>query len=151
MTVRPRTPRALGRNDLIASYYTLAGAGVGQPARFFFAERVAAAAVAGFSAVGLLIDDYAACRAAGLSDADMRAILDDHGIAVAELEFLFDWARDDERGTLARRVEDRLYTIADAFGARHINVGDINPAGESAPQSLVIDRFAALCDRAAEH
>ena len=31
-----------GRDELIASYYTLAGAGVGEPARFSFAERFAA-------------------------------------------------------------------------------------------------------------
>jgi len=142
---------ALGRDDLIASYYTLSGAGVGQPARFSFAERVAAAAAAGFSAIGLQVDDYAACRAAGLSDADLRAILDDHGIQVAEVEFLFDWCRGDERATFARSVEDRLYAMADAFGARHMNVGDINPAGEHVPLSIVAERFAALCDRAAAH
>ena len=145
------THRALGRNDLIASYYTLAGAGVGEPARFSFAERVAAAAAAGFAGIGVLADDYAACRAAGLSDADMRAILDDHGVQVAEVEFLFDWSRGDERAAFARRVEERLYAMADAFGARHMNVGDINPAGEREPLERVAERFAALCDRAAQH
>jgi len=149
--MHPKTPRVLNRDDLIASYFTLAGAGVGNAARFSFAERIAAAAAAGFSGVGMLVDDYTACRAAGLSDADMRAILDDHGIQVAELEFLFDWSRGDERATFARRVEDQLYAIADAFGARHMNVGDINPAGEQAPLALVAERFAALCDRAAAH
>jgi sugar phosphate isomerase/epimerase len=142
---------SLGRDDLIASHYTLAGAGVGAPVRFSFAERVAAAAAAGFSAVGLLADDYATCRAGGLSDADMRGMLDDHGIRVAELEFLFDWARDDERAVWARRAEDRIYAIADALGARHVNVGDINPAGDLAPLDVVAERLAAVCDRAAAH
>jgi sugar phosphate isomerase/epimerase len=146
-----RTPRALGRNDLVASYYTLAGAGVGEPARFSFAERVAAAAAAGFAGVGLLADDYAACRAAGLSDADMRAILGDHGIGVVEVEFLFGWCRGDERASFSRGVEERLYALADALGARHMNVGDIDPAGEREPLERVAERFAALCDRAAEH
>src|SRR5437867_3212829 len=54
--------RSLGRNDLIASYYTLSGAPVGQPARFSFEERVAAAAAAGFAAIGLAVEDYEACR-----------------------------------------------------------------------------------------
>src|SRR5262249_39630115 len=96
-------------------------------------------------------DDYTACRAAGLSDAEMRRVLDDHGIQLAELEFLFDWWRSDERGSLARVAEDRLYAMADAFGARHLNVGDIAPKGELAPFALVAERFAALCDRAAAH
>jgi sugar phosphate isomerase/epimerase len=140
-----------GRDDLIASHYTLAGAGVGEPVRFTFAERVAAAAAAGFAGIGLLADDYAACRASGLSDADLRAILDDHGVRVAELEFVFGWARDDERATWARRVEDQLYAVADALGARHLNVGDIDPAGDLPPFDTVAERFAALCDRAAAH
>jgi sugar phosphate isomerase/epimerase len=80
--------RSLGRNDLIASYYTLSGAPVGQPARFSFEERVAAAAAAGFAAIGLTVEDYGACRDRGLSTADLRRILADCGITVAELEFL---------------------------------------------------------------
>jgi len=140
-----------GRDDLIASHYTLAGAGVGEPVRFTFAERVAAAAAAGFAGIGLLADDYAACRASGLSDADLRAILDDHGVRVAELEFVFGWARDDERARWARRVEDQLYAVADALGARHLNVGDIDPAGDLPALDTVAERFAALCDRAAAH
>ena len=143
--------RPFGRNDLIASHYTLAGAWIGEPVRFTFAERVAAAAAAGFAGIGLLADDYAACRASGLSDADLRAILDDQGVRVAELEFVFGWARDDERATWARRVEDQLYAAADALGARHLNVGDIEPAGDPPPLDAMVERFAALCDRAAAH
>lgn len=143
--------RALHRDDLIASYFTLAGAGVGRPARFSFVERVAAAAAAGFAGIGMLVDDYAACRAAGLSDTEMRRIVDDHGIQVAEVEFLFDWCRGDERAAFARRVEDQLYAVADAFGARHMNVGDINPSGEHVALEVVAERFAAVCDRAAVH
>ena len=141
----------LGADDLIASYYTLSGAGVGEPARFSFEERVAAAAAAGFSGIGMLSDDYAACRATGRSDAAMRRVLDDYGIQVAEAEFLFDWGRSDERAAVSRGVEDRLYAIADAFGVHHLNVGDISPAGDGVPLDMVAERFAALCDRAATH
>ena len=105
----------LSRTDLIASYFTLAGAGVGAPARFGFAERVAAAAAAGFAAVGLQCDDYAAARARGLSDAEMRRVLADHCSRVAEIEFLFDWAHGGEVGVRARKLEDRLYAMAEAF------------------------------------
>jgi sugar phosphate isomerase/epimerase len=143
--------KPLGPDDLIASHYTLAGAGVGEPVRFSFAERVAAAAAAGFAGIGVLADDYAGCRASGLSDADLRAILDAHGVRVAELEFLFGWARADERQAWAKRTEDRLYAVADALGARHLNVGDIDPAGDFPPLDVVAERFAALCDRAAAH
>ena len=147
--------KTLGWNDLIAGYYTLAGAsagaGVGEPAKASFEERVTAAATAGFSGIGLLSDDYVACRKAGQSDADMRRILDDHGIQVAEVEFLFHWNCNDERQAHAQLLEERLYAMADAFGPHHVNVGDVNPAGERVPLERVAESFAGVCDRAAEH
>ena len=142
--------RALGRDDLIASFFTISGGDIGQPARFSFADRVKQAASAGFSGVGLFTEDYAACRSAGLSDADMRAILDDHGVQAAELEFLGDWWCEGEREMNSRLAEEQIHAMADAFGSRHMNVGDIHPAGAHPPIELVAERFAALCDRAAD-
>ena len=48
--------RTLGRDELIASSYTLSGAPVFEPPRFSFAERVAAAAKAGFAGIGVAIE-----------------------------------------------------------------------------------------------
>lgn len=144
-------PKPLSSDDLIASYYTLAGAGVGEPARFSFTERVAAAAAAGFAGIGVQPGDLAACRTAGLSDADMRAVLDDHGIQVAELEFLFDWAHGGERGAQARKLEEQLYRIADVFGIRHLNAGDLGMGDALDSLDMVAERFAGVCDRAAGH
>jgi sugar phosphate isomerase/epimerase len=143
--------RPLGRDDLIASSYTLSGASVFELPRFSFAERVAAASKAGFSGIGLAIEDYANCRERGMSDTEMRTILDDHGIRAAELEFLQHWWHDDERGRRARATEDLFYAAADAFGSRHINVGCVEPRGALPGLEIVADRFAALCDRAAGH
>ncbi len=145
------TGHALGRDDLIASHYTISGADVMQPARHSFAQRVAAAAAAGFSGIGWTPDDYDACRAAGLSDAEMGAILDDYGISAAELEFVSDWAHGGERGAAARRTEDRMYAMAEVFGTRHINVGELRAPGEMEPLEAAAERFAAMCDRAAAH
>jgi hypothetical protein len=119
------TGRTLGRDDLIASHYTISGADVMTPSRHSFAERVGAAAAAGFAGIGWTPEDYGACRAAGLSDADLRAILDDHGIKAAELEFVSGWAHGGDLGKAARRTEDRMYAIAEVFGPRHINVGEL--------------------------
>src|SRR5215510_12509028 len=143
--------RGLGRNDLIASYYTLSGAPVGQPARFSFEERVKAAAEAGFAALGLTVEDYGACRDRGLSPADLRRIPADCGITVAELEFLTHWWHDGEQGRRARLIEEQLYAAADAFGARHMNVGSIGGRGTLPALEVVAEHFAALCDRAARH
>jgi len=145
------TGRTLGRDDLIASHYTISGADVMTPSRHSFAKRVGAAAAAGFAGIGWTPEDYGACRAAGLSDADLRAILDDHGIKAAELEFVSGWAHGGDLGKAARRTEDRMYAIADVFGPRHINVGELGPLAEMEPLEAAAERFAALCDRAAVH
>ena len=78
-------PRCLSRNDLIASHYTLTGAGPLEPPRFSFEERVAAAARAGFPAIGIEASSYAQARKDGLSDRDVRALLAEHDIVVAEI------------------------------------------------------------------
>jgi len=141
----------LGRNDLIASSYTLSGAGVFQPPRFTFLERVAAAAQAGFAGIGVAIEDYVAMRQRGTTDSELRRILDDHNIVAAELEFLTNWWWDDERGRRARETEEQSYAAADAFGTRHINVGSPGTRGTLPPLATVADHFGALCDRAACH
>lgn len=136
---------------LIASYYTLTGTPVGQPPRFSFDERVAAAARAGFPGIGLLVDDYAALRSSGRSDADLLGVLDRHGVRVVEVEFLFDWALTGPRADESRAAEATLHTMLDVFAPHHMNVGDLQSPGELAPLELVAERFAGVCDRAAEH
>jgi sugar phosphate isomerase/epimerase len=143
--------RALGRDDLIASSYTLSGAQVFELPRFSFTERVAAAAAAGFAGIGVAIEDYGACRERGMSAGEMRRILDDHGVRAAELEFLQNWWCEDERGRRARANEDLCYAAADALGSRHINVGCAGPRGTLPALEIVADHFGALCDRAARH
>jgi sugar phosphate isomerase/epimerase len=146
-----QTQKSLGRDDLIASSYTLSGSAVFQPPRFSFAERVAAAATAGFNAIGVAVEDYAAMRDRGSTDAELRRILDDHGIVAAELEFLTNWWWDDERGRRARELEDQFYAAAEAFGGRHMNVGCPCARGTLPALPVVADYFGRLCDRAARH
>jgi sugar phosphate isomerase/epimerase len=146
-----RSARSFGRNDLIASSYTLSGAPVFQPPRFPFAERVAAAASAGFAGIGVAVEDYVSMREHGATDAELRHVLDDHGVAAAELEFLTNWWCDDDRGRSSRALEDQFYAASDALGARHMNVGSPGMRGTLPPLDLVAERFAVLCDRAARH
>lgn len=147
----PRLASDLGRDDLIVSSYTLSGSPIFHLPRFSFAERVAAAAAAGFAGIGIAAEDYAASREHGMSDGEMRRILDDHGIVAAELEFLTNWWLDGDRGRRSRTQEELLYAAADAFGARHLNVGSAAPLGALPPPEFLADHFAALCDRAARH
>lgn len=70
---------ALEPGDLVLCSGTLRR-GVG------FAERLDAAVAGGFRGISLWGHDYRAARAEGLSDADLVHMLDDHGLAVAELD-----------------------------------------------------------------
>jgi sugar phosphate isomerase/epimerase len=145
---------ALGPDDLVSSHFTLTGSTPMTPPRFAFAERVAAAAEAGFAGIGLLGEDYLGEKEQGLTDADAIAILRDHGVELAEVEFLFDWsAGDDEPDRMhnGRQLEDHVWAVADAFGPRVVSVGELAPAEMLPPFEQLADRFGALCDRAADH
>ncbi len=139
-------------DTLVCSHFTLTG-GLG-PARFGFAERVAAAAEAGFGGIGLLAADHARAGAAGLTDRAMAEILADHGVVVAEVEFLAGWATgpdDPDAAEAARAAEAQIWATVDAFGPRVVSVGELGGPEAMPPADVVAERFAALCDRAAEH
>jgi sugar phosphate isomerase/epimerase len=109
-------------------------------------KRVAAAAAAGFDGIGFFTGHWED----GMSAAQMRRIADDHGIAVAELEWLTDWWCDGERGEQARSAEERIYEAADALGSRHVSIAAVMH-GEHPEPAAVAERFAALCERADQH
>ncbi|HEY7223629.1 MAG TPA: sugar phosphate isomerase/epimerase [Micromonosporaceae bacterium] len=140
--------------DLLASYWTLAGPVELHTGRewslFDVADRVTAAANAGFRGLGLWHDDLLhILQERGL--AELRTILDDAGMVHLELEFLSDWFLDP--GTQERRHSDQLrrtlLEAAGVLGARHVKVG--NFAGRQVPLGLLTERFAELCAEAAEH
>jgi sugar phosphate isomerase/epimerase len=123
-----------------------------------FAERLAAAVAGGYSAVSLWGRDYAAARAEGLSDADLRVMLDDHGLVVAELDPAWWWLP----GAADIRIppehdteevfgfgEDDLFAVADALGARSLNAVDVFGGTWDVDQAA--EAFAGLCTRAREH
>jgi sugar phosphate isomerase/epimerase len=143
----------LERDDLISSHYTLSGGSPVEPARYDFETRAAAAAQAGFTGIGLHFSEYQAALGAGLTDASMRAVLADHGVGVPELEFLWGWAAapGEQLRVEGDGYEQLCYRMADAFASRVVNVGDIGMPDELAPLDDVTERFAGLCDRAAEH
>lgn len=122
---------------LVVSSYTL-GTDVG------FAERVRVAAAAGFSGIGLRVENYRQARGAGLDDAAMLDILDRHGIAVREVEYVTGWATDRDADQQER--ERTVFHMARTFGVRHVNAGLL----EKRPEVVVSGAFAELCRRAEE-
>ncbi|PWK73886.1 sugar phosphate isomerase/epimerase [Aminobacter sp. AP02] len=94
--------------------------------------------------------DYAEQRHAGMSDAELRTVLNINGMKHVSIEFLTDWFMDGEAGEIARRNEAIAFQAANAFGANVLNVGP-DLAGRDIPIEIMRERFAALCGRAAIH
>lgn len=139
-------PTRPGAPALVASFFTLAGAGFAEPPRNRFTARCAAAAAAGFSGIGLHADDLARTVDAGLPVPEMQAVLRDHGLSVVEIEFLGGWV-DLPPGAWAP-VSAAIGSVAEKFGGRHVSAGEfrgdiaLNPDGAAASLRAHADRLA---------
>jgi sugar phosphate isomerase/epimerase len=144
---------ALGAGDLVLCSGTL-------PRDVSFRARVEAASAGGFAGISLWGRDYRRAHNEGLNDADMRALLADHSLEIAELDPAWWWlpgasatgrsfptALDTEE--VFAFGEDELFAVADAVGARSINAVDV--LGGDWDVDAAAEAFAGLCDRAAEH
>lgn len=131
----------LGPGDLILSHFSL---GRFRP----FEERVRAAAEAGFAALGLYVGDYQRLRAEGAGDADLRAVLDQHGLRVVEIEALRGWSATGAERATYLQTEQSVFAMSDALGPGH-HVQVIGPYTGTLDDAA--EAFAGVCDRAAEH
>jgi sugar phosphate isomerase/epimerase len=138
--------------DLLASYWTICGAAEPHSEReyspFSLRDRAASAARAGFKGMGLWHADLAHLRARH-SLAELKRILDEHGIVHLELEFLTDWFVDGEKRKASDVNRRMLLESAAALGARHIKVGDFFKT--AVPMAKLVEEFAQLCTEAREH
>ena len=141
-----RTARHLRWPDLVWSHFS-------RPRFGNFDERVAAAASAGFAGIGLFVDEYARLRdEEGRTKADLRAVLERHGVVLADVEVARGWwaapgGDDDAVFQQAQRLERLAFEMADGFGVRYLQA--IGPYDCEPEQAIA--GFAGLCDRAAEH
>ncbi len=132
--------------ELVASFFTLSGAGFGEPPRHAFEQRCEAAAAAGFTGIGLQIDDLARTAASGLDAAQMRAVLSGTGLRLVEIEFLGGWALDVD-GTALEATTAGVEAVADALGGRHVSAGEFRPGWLDLDAAAA--RLAGLADRLA--
>ena len=123
-----------GAPPLVVSSYTLG-------TEVEFGERVRAAAAAGYDGIGLRAENY---WAAGLDDAAMLAIAEQHGVRILEVEYLTGWGTAADRDEAQQAKERTVFHMARAFGVRHLNAGLL----EQLPLDAVVGEFAALCERA---
>jgi sugar phosphate isomerase/epimerase len=113
-----------------------------------FRDHAEAAGRAGFEAITIWPNVLRrALRKDGLSPADMRALLDDNGLVLAEIEGCVDWAPGMEHlDNYGIKRKDYLDLTA-ALGGR--NVGAIFPLDATLDLARAANGFAELCDDAA--
>jgi sugar phosphate isomerase/epimerase len=141
----------LGPDDLVLCSGTV-------PRRTPFRDRLEAAVQAGYQGISLWGRDYCDARDEGYSDADLVALLRDHGLVVAELDPAWWWTPGAASFSIPPELdpvdvfrfgERELFRLAELFGARSLNAVDVVGGDWSAADAAA--SFAQLCDRAADH
>jgi sugar phosphate isomerase/epimerase len=113
-----------------------------------FRQRLDAASAGGYAGLGLRPSHYQAARADGLSDSDLRRMLEERGLEVVEIGFLADWWETGELAARSRAHEEQLYRLKESLGGRHMMLIG-GPLRE--PIGVIAGRFAEVCDRARNH
>jgi sugar phosphate isomerase/epimerase len=120
-----------------------------------FRQRVEVAAAAGFRSIGLSLAEFRRISSTESSPAEMRSVLDDHGVALQETEALFGFSADaslqgveigEGFSYATDRDVDEFFRFGEYFGATHLQVVPTFGTDELEPDA--VERFAALCDRA---
>jgi sugar phosphate isomerase/epimerase len=135
-------PEMLGRDDLVLHAGTLRRASL--------AEKCAAAVAGGFTAITLYPEDVARARREGLALRDVRRLVADHGLVVADLDPLLTWLPEERIPPgMPVATEAEFYAIAEAVGARSLNVAQ--GFGKSVDLDRAAEALAGVCDRAWEY
>jgi sugar phosphate isomerase/epimerase len=97
-----------------------------------------------------LVGDASSARAAEQQGAEGLA-LRATAPGIREATSLPIFYRVDATPEAARDAEITLHAMVEAFAPHHMNVGDLQSPGDLAPIDVIAERFAGVCDRAAEH
>ena len=141
--------------DVIGLYWTISGPVEVHTGRewslFPLRDRCAHAARVGFSGIGIWHADLEHMLASGTTLAEIRSLLDEHGLRHVELEFLGDWFLDpdDERRKAADATRRLVFDAAEVLPVHHIKVGNL--AGTESELPRIVDAFGELCADAARH
>ncbi len=122
-----------------------------------FRDLVEAAAAGGFHSISMGPQIYHPAREAGMTDRDMRRMMEERGLIITELDPLLKWLPAELLGVdidafgnpFLSATDDTFFRIADALGGRHLNV--VQAFGPELPIDVYAECFARVCDRAAEH
>lgn len=109
-------------------------------------DRFRAARAAGIDGVGIFAGQYAQLLAEDWSPARFHELIDDSGVRIVQVEALSGWGAHE----LASRYvdfEQIVWDMVDEFEVPYVqSIGPYDGTVDDA-----IERFGALCDRAAEH
>lgn len=119
-----------------------------------FRTLVESAAAAGFQAISMWPTIYYPAIESGLSEQDMRLLLDDNGLVISELDPICNWfpAEHSEQNLAIpffAYTADDFFRMADALGGRTLNA--IQAWGPAQEQQVLVDSLASLCERARQH
>src|SRR5215471_17354124 len=140
--------------ELVGLYWTISGPVEVHYGRewslFDLADRCAQAERVGFKGIGIWHADLEKDLETR-SLAEMKSLLDAHGLEYLELEFIWEWflPPDDERRRAAEPIKRMLYEAAAALDAHHIKVGNI--PGTPCEIGRLTEAYGELCAEAAEH
>jgi sugar phosphate isomerase/epimerase len=112
-------------------------------------QAIPAAVAAGFGVMSIAARPYAK---SGMSPAELRLLLDDHGVRVQEIEASFDWLGLPDRGAVswlhAEHTTGELIELGAELGAETV-VGV--HAGAACSVGVAAEAFGRFCDQAAAH
>jgi sugar phosphate isomerase/epimerase len=135
---------SVARGDLVLCAGTLL--------RATLREIAAAAQAGGFGAISLWPHHVDGARRDGLTDAGIRTLLADHGVALCEVEPLLAWlppgSLPESARALAGPPPELFLDLACTLGAPRVLCAD--GFGARAERGAIVERFAALCEKAAE-
>ncbi|MEU9319791.1 TIM barrel protein [Streptomyces sp. NPDC048295] len=141
----------LNRTDLSFSYLQLTGSAWQEPVRHTLEERFAALAEHGCTSMGMSVEELEKYLAEHSAD-KLRGLMTEYGVRLHELEVLFGWNAGGEEAEAARAGEAHVFELAEAAGITTVKSCAVYPPGvEMPPTEVLVERFAAMCDRAAEH
>lgn len=138
------TPRAVPDRRLLATCWTWSGdaaPGRGdETSPVDIRTRIGLVAEAGWSGLGLVHADLLRARDT-IGFAELRRVIDGHGISLVELEFLTDWWTDGAARAVSDDWRSLLFSAAEHLGASTIKV-----SGDYAPEPVSRDRFLSSLD-----
>lgn len=135
----------LGPNDLVFNTTNIVRGGV---------REIVAAAVAGsYDAISIWPEDVERARAEGLGLGDIKALLDDHGLVVSDVDPLLGWTKQGlpkpGESMFELAPEEAFFEIGEALSARSINV--VQGFGSTLDFDVATVDLERICRRAADH